>query len=179
MANICEYKVIEKGKKNACYAFFGSMSVLDNKWVTDESGSNEEFTLRFQGDCKWSVDSYCEPWEGECPVQLPEDAEEAQYEAEEKYWYKTVKDRSRMFGVEVWCNSADVDFPVQEYFEHYISGEDAGGECPEELKVLEDPEEGYARCIACGDEFPEEVCTELDEGIVFCPHCYEEEYGSR
>lgn len=177
MANICKYKVIVKGRKNACYAFMGSMSTLDNKWVEEESGSDDDYTLRFEGDCKWSVDSYCQPWEGECPVELPEDAEDAQYEAEEKYWYKTVRDRSRMFAVEVLCNSADVDYPVQEYFEHYISGEDVGGDCPEELKVLDDPEEGYLRCISCGDDFPVEECIEIDEGIAYCRDCYREMHG--
>ena len=179
MANICKYKGIVKGRKNACYAYFGSMSCLDDKWIIEEEGTDEQFTMRFEGDCKWSVDAYCEPWDGECPVQLPEDAEEAREEAEDKYWYKNLRDRSRMFGVEIMCCHADVDFPVQEYYEHYINGEDAGGERPEELKVIEDPEEGFVRCIACGDEFPEEECTEIDEGIVFCPRCYEEEYRGR
>jgi len=179
MANICRYKVVVRGRKNGCYAFYGSMSSLDNKWIVEESGTEDDYSVTFHGDCKWSVDCYCQPWEGECPVQLPEDAEEAQYEAEDKYWYKTVKDRSRMFAVEVLCCSADVDFPVQEYFEHYVCGEDAGGECPEELRVIDAPEEGYVRCIECGLELPEEASVELDEGIVFCKECYRREYGSR
>lgn len=177
MANICKYKVIVKGKKNACYAFYGSMSSLDNKDIVDEEGTNENYTLRFEGDCKWSVDSYCEPWDGEYPVELPEDAEDALYEAEDKYWYKTVRDRSRMFAVEVLCCSADVDYPVQEYFEHYICGNDAGGECPDELKVLDEPDDGFIRCIVCGDIFPAEECIEIDEGIAYCKPCYADEHG--
>jgi len=174
MANICEYKVIVKGKKNACYAFYGSMSSLNNKLIIEEEGTDEEYLMKFQGDCKWSVDAYCEPWDGEFPVLLPEDFSDACSKAEDDYWYKTVRDRSKMFEVEVWCNSADVDFPVQEYFEHYINGENAGGICPEELKVIEATDDGYLRCISCGDVFPEEECIEIDEGIVYCKPCYKE-----
>ena len=140
MANICEYKVIVKGRKNACYAFFGSMSCLDDKQILEETGTAEQCTIRFEGNCKWSVDSYCTPWDGAFPVLLPEDADAALSEGEEKYWYNTVQDRSRMFEVEVWCNSADIDDydPEEgpcEIFEHYIHGEYAGGICPVELRI--------------------------------------------
>lgn len=143
MANICSYKVIVKGKKNACYAFFGSMPCYDDKYILEEEGTNESCTVRFDGNCKWSVDSYCNPWTGGFPVILPDDPDEAMEEAENKYWYNTVQERSKMFGVEVWCNSADVeDYDPDEgpyqIFEHYINGEPAGGECPEELVIEDD-----------------------------------------
>ena len=86
MANYCEYKAIVKGKTNACYAFFGSMSCLDDKRIEDESGTDAQYTVRFQGNCKWAVDAYCEPWEGEFPVLLPDDADEAMAVAEKQYW---------------------------------------------------------------------------------------------
>lgn len=145
MANICEYKVIVKGRKNACYAFFGSMSCLDDKWIAEETGTQEQCTIRLEGNCKWAVDAYCRPWEGETPVVLPEDAENAMTEGENKYWYYTVRDRSRMFGVEVWCNSADIedydpDLGPCEVFEHYICGENAGGFCPEALRIQAEEE---------------------------------------
>ena len=143
MANYCEYKVIVKGKKNACFAYFGSMSALDYKSVVETSGTDEEFIMRFEGNCKWAVDAYSEPWTGECPVALPDSYEEAFELAEEKYWYKTVQDRSKMFEVEVFCNSADVeDYDPEdgpyEIFEHYFCGEERGGECPDELRITGD-----------------------------------------
>lgn len=179
MANICEYRVIVKGKKNACYAFLGSMSALDEKEIDDESGTDQDFTLRFHGTCKWSVDSYCKPWEGGFPVELPEDYEEAWEEAENKYWYNTVRERSRMFEVEVWCNSADVDLPIGDFFEHYKNGVDLGGDCPEEIAGIIDGrlEEGYRCCPACGGEFPEEEMIERDEDLWFCKDCYSEIFG--
>jgi hypothetical protein len=152
MANACDYKVIVKGKKNACYAFFGSMSAYDYKDITSESGTDDKFVLFFEGDCKWSVDSYCTPWEGGFPVELPDDPDEAMREAEDKYWYNTVQERSKMFGVEVQCNSADVEgcgdmlafaeeYSIEVdkknigYYEHYKNGEDVGGKCPKKLYI--------------------------------------------
>ena len=39
------------------------------------------------------------------PVEIPTDLDEALEEAEKKYWYYTVKERSKMFATEVWCIS--------------------------------------------------------------------------
>ncbi len=52
MANICEYRVLVKGKRNACMAFFGFMPCLDDKRILSERGSDEHCTLLFEGDCK-------------------------------------------------------------------------------------------------------------------------------
>ncbi len=153
MANICNYKVKVKGKRNACYAFFGSMSVLDGKSIISETGTEDETIIIFEGDCKWSVDSYCNPFMGKKPVDLPDDADEALNLAEESYWYNTVQERSEMFQVEVWCNSGDpdcIDDILEEMgdidlseidpdilspymFEHYINGEPVYDDCPDEL----------------------------------------------
>ena len=138
MANCCGYKVIVKGKKSGCYAFFGSMSSMDYKDIVEESGTDECYTLRFEGDCKWYVDCYCNPWTGEVPVQLPEDADDAYQEGEDKYWYHTVRDRSAMFEVEVWCNSADIedyDDRPREIYEHYFCGQPRKSLCPDELRI--------------------------------------------
>ena len=67
-ANYCDYKVIVKGRRNACYAFFGSMSCLDDKSIVEATGTDAACTLRFAGSCKWSVDAYCAPWDGPRPV---------------------------------------------------------------------------------------------------------------
>lgn len=140
MANYCEYKVIVKGKKNGCYAFFGSTSCLDDKYVVEESGTDDEYIMRFEGNCKWAIDAYCTPWNGEFPVELPEDYEEAYQTGEDLYWYNTVYERSMMFGVEVICNSADVEDydPAEgpcELYEHYKDGKPIWDECPPELRI--------------------------------------------
>ena len=146
MANYCDYKVIVKGRRNACYAFFGSMSCLDDKSIVEETGTDAACTLRFAGNCKWSVDAYCAPWDGPCPVALPDNAFDAMALAEEKYHYHTVQSRSRMFAVEVLCNSADVedydpDLGPYQIFEHYLCGQPADGDCPEVLRIRPDEED--------------------------------------
>lgn len=142
MANVCEYHVRVKGKKNACYAFYGSMSVYDYKDIQEEHGTDDEYEMTFTGTCKWSVDSYCTPFDGEKPVELPDDFNEAYEKAENDYWYNTVQERSEMFQVEVWCNSADIeDYDPDEgpyqIYEHYLNGDACGDEydVPEDLKI--------------------------------------------
>lgn len=42
---------------------------------------------------------------------------------EDDFWYNTVQERSKMFQVEVQCNSEDIDDPYGGYYEHYINGQ--------------------------------------------------------
>ena len=104
MADICDYKIKVKGPKNACYAFMGSTSKYDDVDIINEYGSDDNYILIFKGCCKWAIDMYCHDFKGEKPVALPRDANEAYAQAEDLYWYHTVKERSEMFQVEVWCN---------------------------------------------------------------------------
>ena len=177
MADYCSYKVIVKGRKNACYALLGSMSAADEKQIIWESGTEKDYALRFDGCCKWSVDAYCSPWDGEVPVALPEDAEEARALAEDKYWYKPLQDRSRMFQVEVLCNSAVDDYCYGDEFVHYIAGEEVFDRCPDELTVQGDADFDMCICDSCGIEMPADMCFLIDEeeDIWLCPVCYEEQ----
>ena len=132
MANICEYNIIVKGKRNACYAFYGSTSNLGGKAIDSWEGTDDYGTLKFHGDCKWAIDCYCSPFDGKKPVELPDDYCEAEEEGEDHYWYNTVQERSEMFQVEVQCVWADVEDYDDEsgpdmIYEHYNNGE----ECPD------------------------------------------------
>lgn len=122
MANICEYHVLVKGAKNACHALFGGLPVLDGKWITAETGSDNDCTIVFWGSCKWSVDSYTGPYTGPEKLTIPEDPDEAETFGE-GFWGVTLQEKSRLFGVEVWCNSVDIDDPIVIISEHYYSGE--------------------------------------------------------
>ena len=59
MANVCLYKIKVKGSKKACYKLVDMMPLYsgDKEYLSAE-GTEEDFTLVFLGDCKWSVDSY-------------------------------------------------------------------------------------------------------------------------
>ena len=124
MANICKYKVEVRGPKNACFAFWGSMSASDDGQLLEEEGDDLNHKLRFLGFCKWSVDAYCNPYEGQRPVEIPDDPDQAYWFAMNHYMFHTVQERSEMFDVEVFCCSNDIDdfFPEEEIYEHYICG---------------------------------------------------------
>ena len=142
MANYCDYKCIVKGPKNACYAVFGSMSTYDDKWIADESGDDENYCMRFEGNCKWSVDSYCEEREDLTPFVIPSDPKEA-FEFGQNNWGILQRQKPLLFGVEFMCNSADTDdYDPDEYdecggyYEHYdINGNEVKDECPKELYI--------------------------------------------
>lgn len=147
MANVCEYKMIVKGKRNGCYAFYGSTSNFGGKKLDSWEGPDENGTLKFHGDCKWAIDSYCTPYSGEKPVKLPEDYNEALQEGEDCYWYNTVRERSEMFQVEVQCVWADTDDYDPEtgpdnVYEHYKNGEECpdcySEDFPEELRIKDE-----------------------------------------
>lgn len=155
MANICEYHIKVTGKKNACYALFGSLAVYDDKCIETESGTNDNYSLAFQGTCKWAVDMYTKPFEGSYDdIVIPEDSEAAE-ECGSSFQGIPLKEKSKLFNVEVWCNSIDIDDPMGIFSEHYISGEKSPlsyGEMPDEIKMDEYEELG---------EFDEE-----DDGVI-------------
>lgn len=117
------------------------MPVLEEITIHKESGTDDDYAIRFNGYCKWSVDAYCDIWVEEYPIVLPEDFKEAYAEAQSKYMYKSVQDCSKMFNVEVLCNSADIDDydpenGPNEMFDHYINGVQVfGEERPKELRI--------------------------------------------
>jgi len=155
MANICEYNMIVKGRKNACYAFFAGQYWLNYKDITFESGNDERYEMHFSGTCKWTVDQYCITYNGSCPMDIPDDYEEAAKMMCGTEHY-TVQSRSRMFDVEVWCNSRDSEGdPETAYYGHFISGSPCEDVVPEEL-VFEDTL--YQECMdfeEYDDEFSE------------------------
>lgn len=138
MANLCKFKIIVKGRKNACAAFYASTVSNGGLSVMEEHGTVDNYYLRFEGGCNWSVDYRSKKWDGPCPVELPEDIQEAGVKAKQAYSDYSLQDRSRMFRVEVLCNSGDVDdFDCARYV-HYRSGIPARSYCPDELRLKEE-----------------------------------------
>ena len=142
MANICEYKGIVRGPKNACYAVFGSMSCFDDKYICEENGTDEDYFLRFEGDCKWDVDSYCNKRDDLTPFNIPEDCDEAE-EFGANNWYIPQQQKPILFGVDFQIAWADVeDYDPDFYSEcgcNYVHYDKNGAiiddDCPEDLIV--------------------------------------------
>ena len=139
MADLCEYKFIIKGKKNACYAFFGSQIYADEKEIVKESGTDENYTLCFCGDCKWAPNFSDNDWNTEAPIVIPEDPIEAMEQMDCMDY--GVPSRSKAFQVEViGCWSPEEEFV--EYF-HYINGEYKNDEDLIESSFDDDFDEGF------------------------------------
>ena len=180
MANICDYKIKVKGKKNACYALIGSMPICDEIEILDEYEEDGLHIILAKGDCSWYIDCYCDKkWEGDSPVILPENPETALQKAENEYRNYPLCDRTKMFDVEVWCNSVDLDMaPENPVYAHYVCGvEQSDEECPSCLEFEISLEEGCHICVNCGCEFYEEDGQRLESGEWFCNGCYEEIFG--
>ncbi len=140
MANICEYKVMVKGKKNHCYALLGTLAKYDNNIILEEGGPFDDYTLVFQNSCKWSL-SYTQTkeFDGTMPDEIPEDPKEAKEKFDGMYWEYTMEAQSKMFDVEIWYNSADIDSMFMGDCGHCKNGVNIDDDYPEILKIdLED-----------------------------------------
>lgn len=166
--------MIVKGKKSACYAFYEGQHWIDCKDVDVESGSDDEYILQFSGNCKWSVDQYCSEYGGDCPVELPNDIEGAKQVSDDlQAWQYTVKSKSKMFNVEVMCNSCDIEGdPYVAFYEHYLNGEPIASDLPEELafdstKTLKNITAGTTMYDKYNDELKNRGTLTTSSGNVF------------
>lgn len=175
MANYCEYKTLVRGRKNACYAFLGSSPTADDIHVIEGSGTTENYTLIFSTGCKWGVDAYCDkPWDGSFPVDLPDDYNEASSIAEKKYRYRSMRDRSKMFSLEVLCNSLYED--VGEEFVHYLNGNSKDDTCPNILKfIVEKCDKDISKLLfvtnSTADNFLAYYINNKELAKLFLEHC--------
>lgn len=122
MANYCDYEIHAKGNKKAALYLYTMMPALDYKEITHEQGNDEEYIVWITGNCKWSLDHYCE----EKPnVSIDLDSlDEDDIRGEEiglDYWYLTMRQKSEVLGVEILANSwsSESDF---DQFDHYVNG---------------------------------------------------------
>mgnify|MGYP002518457626 FL=1 len=137
MANYCDYKGIIKGPKNACYGAFGCLEAYDDKQIVQGSGTPENYTLRFEGNCKWSMQHYAKPWTGSWQYQIPEDPMDALMYAEENHDLR-LADISRLYQVELLCNWGAFETDNRTTFEHYVLGKKVISYCPDDLRFPEE-----------------------------------------
>lgn len=137
MANYCDYKGIIKGPKNACYGAFGCLEAYDDKQIVQGVGTPENYTLRFEGNCKWSMQHYAKPWTGSWQYQIPEDPMDALMYAEENHDLR-LADISRLYQVELLCNWGAFETDNRTTFEHYVLGKKVISYCPDDLRFPEE-----------------------------------------
>lgn len=138
MANYCDYKGILKGRKNACYAAFGCFEAYDDKWIVKEYGTDENYFLQFEGNCKWSIQHYSHPWKESKPIAIPESPEEAFAYTEKNYQNLALADICQLFQVELLCNWGVFEVDNNAAFVHFIRNIKINSYCPDELRFKEE-----------------------------------------
>lgn len=156
-----EYKIKVKGTHNACYEFMGSTKSIDEPTIISETENDKETILVFYVKNHFPIDMYCKNFTGNKPVVLPDDKDIAFQEAKSKYLHYTVKERSEMFNVEVWCNGGSTevcdnaitgalydgeitvedlkDYTFDPYiYEHYNCGNVIYDEMPDDIVMIYD-----------------------------------------
>ena len=126
MANICKYEIRVKGSKLAALFVYAAMPCYDEKNIKDESGTEDAYELYFAGDCKWSVDSYCQDvWDKGnldlCAINLLDNDGYVNEEAGSDYWYYTLQEKSRVLSCEIAVYSWSKESEFME-FAHYKDG---------------------------------------------------------
>lgn len=112
MANICDYKIIVKGKKERCEKLVEMMNSCDEMCIVYTEQKKDEYELCFEGSCKWSVDCYCDSHR----IRYPFLDEEIPYVIGSDYRNYTLRDKSKLLDVNVTCVAHDED----DYFERQI-----------------------------------------------------------
>ena len=129
MANICEYRLRFKGKQEDCYLFLCSMPVYNFLDQIKEVGTEDDFTLEAIGDCKWSLYSYVK----KIPANYNHTEVRKSIKSAEDccdLWYIPLKDKTKIFNVEVQVSWAEIDNPtvnkdgsIRYSYEHWHNGE--------------------------------------------------------
>lgn len=132
MANVCLYKIKVKGTKKACYKLVDMMPLYsgDKEYLSAE-GTEEDFTLVFLGDCKWSVDSYT-VFEDKLKPYTEEELDKV---SDGFGWNYPLINKSTLLNCEIFCNSKDIDDKCYSNYVHYNRGKEIFDECPKELHI--------------------------------------------
>ena len=123
MADLCDYNIHVRGSKKAALMIFSSMACADDKEITYEHGTDEEYILHFNGCCKWNTDAYCdETWNGE-EINLDSYDETALRDCEiDQFMFYKLVDKSAMFHceIEVYSSCMEEGWCA---FSHYKEGD--------------------------------------------------------
>ena len=156
-----EYKIMVKGLRNACYAFMGSTKSIDEPKIISEIVNDKETIIVFCVTNHFPIDMYCKDFTGDKPVTLSDDKDVAFQEAKNKYRNYTLKERSEIFKVEVWCNGGSTevcdnaiagalydgdikledlkDYTFDPYiYEHYNCGKSIHDKMPDDIVMIYD-----------------------------------------
>lgn len=128
MANICWYQVKAKGDKKNIMFLYHSMPVYN---YIDLISSSDD-TIIFSGDCKWSLDAYCENSNADIKIDVNKyisDTDTKLINDPTEYIYYTLEDKSKILNcdIEVFSEYEDYDIDNDEgdrpLYQHFSKGE--------------------------------------------------------
>lgn len=106
------------------------MPVYDDIEIILEKGSNDDYTIVYTGNCKWSLDAYCKKMDSPIKVDVAGFIDEKGNLLKDvnEYRYYTLKDKSKIYNceIEVFSEYEDYDYENDQgdkpLFEHYKNG---------------------------------------------------------
>ena len=122
MADYCDYEIHVRGTKKAVLMVYAAMRCADDKTITHEGGTEENYVLHFESCCKWEPDAYCDKnWDGK-EVDLGGFDEKSLREEQgiDEFTSYTLEDMSAMFHCEIEIHAC---YPESNSFIHYKDGD--------------------------------------------------------
>lgn len=106
MANYCNYEIHARGSKKAALLLFTMMPCCDDKEITHEEGTDDKYVVHMNGNCKWSLDSYCKE-QPEVKIDFESFSEEEVRDEEFglDWWYLPLRQKSELLNLEILAHS--------------------------------------------------------------------------
>lgn len=122
MANYCNYEIHIRGNKKSVLFFCTTLPVLDNKQIIYEKGTDKDYIVWITGNCKWSLDHFCEEKKN-VTINLNKLNEDSLRDESIgfDYWYLTMRQKSELFNLEILAHSWS-DESEYDQFDHYKFG---------------------------------------------------------
>lgn len=124
MADYYDYIIHVRGTKKAALMVFATMRCADDKPISYEGGTDEEYIIHFSGSCKWEPDAYCDKeWNGEeIDLNGLDEGAICNEDGIDDFMFYSLKDMSAMFHCEIEIYTSYPE-PQPCCFIHYKDGD--------------------------------------------------------
>lgn len=124
MADYCDYIIHVRGTKKAALMVFATMRCADDKPISYEGGTDEEYIIHFSGSCKWEPDAYCDKkWNGvEIDLNGFDEDDLRNEDGIDDFMFYSLADMSAMLHCEIEI-IASYPEPAPSCFMHYKDGD--------------------------------------------------------
>jgi len=120
------YKILVRGQKNSCYAFYGSLPCCYKKKIAKVTKINNKYVeMLITGCAKKHIDQiyHNKKYDYEMPILLPDNYKKAEQNACSEYIEYCLQSKSKMFSVEVFATSINGKYSEDYQRSYYYNGE--------------------------------------------------------